>query len=127
MLAIAFLSVSVMLNGAVTSGGLASIVDNSPNFASISLGIVSTVAVLTGFISPWIVGNLTEGQQHNLEPWKYVFAICAAVQIICGVLYLLFSDSTLQEWNNPQYSLTTDEVKCNLKIETTEALKSNKK
>lgn len=102
MLAIAFLSISVMLNGAVTSGGLASVVDISPNFASISLGIMSTITFLTGFISPWIVGNLTEGRQHSLEPWKYVFKICAAMQIICGVLYLIFSDSTLQEWNNPQ-------------------------
>lgn len=100
-----------MLNGAVTSGGLASIVDISPNFASISLGIVSTIAFLTGYISPWIVGVLTEGRQNSIEPWKYIFEICAAVQIVCGVLYLLFGDSTLQKWNNPQYSLTSDGTK----------------
>lgn len=100
-----------MLNGAVTSGGLASIVDISPNFASVSLGIASTITFLTGFISPWIVGKLTEGRQHSLEPWKCVFEICAAMQIVCGILYLMFSDSTLQEWNNPQSPEASETIK----------------
>jgi MFS family permease len=91
-----------MLNGAVSSGALASVVDISPNFAGISLGINSTFSTLTGFISPIIVGYLTIGQQDNVEPWKYVFLICAGMQIICGIFYLLFSESTLQPWNKPK-------------------------
>lgn len=34
------------------------------------------------------------------------------MQIICGIFYLLFSDSSLQEWNKPQnlpqYALTSE-------------------
>jgi len=48
-----------------------------------------------------IVGYLTSGRQHNIEPWKYVFLICATMQITCGIIYILFSDSTLQSWNKP--------------------------
>lgn len=103
-----------MLHGAVSSGALASVVDISPNFAGVSLGINSSFSVLTGFISPRIVGYLTNGRQNSVEPWKYVFEICAAMQIICGILYLLFSDSTLQQWNkpqnSPQYALTSGTV-----------------
>lgn len=103
-----------MLHGAVSSGALASVVDISPNFAGVSLGINSSFSVLTGFISPRIVGYLTNGRQNSVEPWKYVFEICAAMQITCGIIYLLFSDSSLQEWNkpqnSPQYALTSGAV-----------------
>lgn len=109
--AVAFLTISLMLHGAVSSGALASVVDISPNFAGVSLGINSSFSVLTGFISPRIVGYLTNGRQNSIEPWQHVFEICAAMQLICGVLYLLFSDSSLQKWNkpqnSPQYALTS--------------------
>lgn len=111
ILAVVLLTISLMLHGAVSSGALASVVDISPNFAGVSLGINSSFSVLTGFISPLIVGYLTNGRQNSVEPWKYVFEICAAMQIICGISYLLFSDSSLQEWNkpqnSPQYALTS--------------------
>jgi MFS family permease len=91
-----------MLHGAVSSGALASVVDVGPNFAGVSLGINSSFSVLTGFISPHVVGYLTLNRQSSLEPWKHVFEIVAAMQIVCGIIYLLFSDSSLQEWNKPQ-------------------------
>lgn len=65
---------------------------------------MATITSLTGLISPWIVGNLTEGRQDSVEPWEFIFKLCAFTQIICGVLYLMFSDSNLQEWNKPQYA-----------------------
>lgn len=101
MLAVALLTISLMLHGSVSSGALASVVDISPNFAGVSLGINSTFSTFSGFISPLIVGYLTTGRQHNVEPWKYVFLICAAMQISCGVIYMIFSDSTIQPWNKP--------------------------
>lgn len=104
ILAVVLLTISLMLHGAVSSGALASVVDISPNFAGVSLGINSSFSVFTGFVSPLIVGYLTFGRQNSIEPWKFVFAICATMQIICGILYLLFSDSSLQEWNRPQNS-----------------------
>lgn len=111
VLSATFFTISVILNGAVTSGALSSVIDISPNFASITVGIMATVTSMTGFISPWIVGSLTEGRQHNVEPWMLIFKLCAATQIICGVLYLMFSDSTLQEWNKPQYLTICCEAK----------------
>lgn len=101
-LAVVLLTISLMLHGAVSSGALASVVDISPNFAGILLGINSTFSVLTGYISPYIVGLLTLNRQSSLESWQHVFEIAASMQIVCGVLYLLFSDSSLQEWNKPQ-------------------------
>lgn len=122
VLAVVLLTISLMLHGAVSSGALASVVDISPNFAGVSLGINSSFSVFTGFVSPLIVGYLTFGRQNSIEPWKYVFGICATMQIICGILYLLFSDSSLQEWNKPQqpleYALTNE-------VEKENGIKSN--
>jgi MFS family permease len=101
LLAVVLLTISLMLHGSVSSGALASVVDISPNFAGVSLGINSTFSTFSGFISPIIVGYLTAGQQHSVEPWKYVFLICAAMQISCGIIYMIFSSSDLQSWNKP--------------------------
>ncbi|TMW49372.1 hypothetical protein DOY81_005516 [Sarcophaga bullata] len=87
-----------MFHGAVSSGPLASIVDIAPNYAGIVLGISGTIGVLPGFISPYIVGILTLGNQ-SFESWKNVFLISAAMLIGCGILYVCFADSALQEWN----------------------------
>ncbi|XP_061389143.1 sialin-like [Musca vetustissima] len=97
--AIVLLTVATMFHGAVSSGPLASIVDIAPNFAGIVLGISGMIGVLPGFISPYIVGILTLGNQ-TFESWKYVFLICAAMLIGSGVLYVLFAESTLQKWND---------------------------
>lgn len=57
--AIVFLTLALMFHGAVSSGPLASIVDMSPNYAGIVLGISGMIGVLPGFISSYIVGIMT--------------------------------------------------------------------
>lgn len=57
--AIVLFTVATMFHGAVSSGSLASMVDITPNFAGIVLGLSSMIGVLPGFISPYIVGLLT--------------------------------------------------------------------
>lgn len=96
--AVFFFTMSLTLHGAVSSGTLASIVDIGPNFAGITLGIVGTVAILTGFISPIIVGYLTFENQ-SISAWQHIFEICAGMLITCGVIFIWFNDTTLQAWN----------------------------
>lgn len=57
--AIVFLTLGTMSHGAVSTGPLANIVDLSPNHAGVLLGLSGMVGVLPGFISPVIVGYLT--------------------------------------------------------------------
>lgn len=107
--AVFFLTLSLSLNGAVSTGALASIVDISPNYASITLGIVSTFSIMTGFVSPILVGFITYENQ-SVEAWQHIFVICAAILIVMGIIYILFSDSSLQDWNNPQQIGDSSEV-----------------
>ncbi|XP_034245909.1 sialin [Thrips palmi] len=99
--AIICLTAATAAHGSVSTGPLASMVDISPNFASIILGISGMISVLPGFISPIIVGQLTF-QNQTVEQWQKVFGITAAQVIVCGVAYTLFAQSELQPWNSPE-------------------------
>ena len=70
--AIFFLTAATAANGAVSTGALASMVDISPNFASIVLGINGVVTVLPGFISPIVVGALT----YQNVSWRWPRLLC---------------------------------------------------
>lgn len=59
-LALGMLVAATAVHGAVSSGPLASLVDLSPNYSGITLGLAGTVSLMPGFISPVIVGKLTK-------------------------------------------------------------------
>lgn len=101
VMACVFIILATGSHGAVSSGPLASIIDISPKFAGVLLGIVNIFCVIPGFISPFIVSYLTFGNQ-SVESWRTVFLICAAMLITSGVIYDIFSDSTRQEWNKSE-------------------------
>ncbi|CAD7086587.1 unnamed protein product [Hermetia illucens] len=96
--AIILLTTATAVHGAITTGPLSSMVDISPNYASIVFGISNTITVLPGFISAAIVGYLTLGNQ-TVTSWKYVFFIAAGMLIICGMIYVIFCKTTIQSWN----------------------------
>uniref|UniRef100_A0A1A9ZV60 Major facilitator superfamily (MFS) profile domain-containing protein n=1 Tax=Glossina pallidipes TaxID=7398 RepID=A0A1A9ZV60_GLOPL len=122
--AVVLLTLATMFHGAVSSGPLASIVDIAPNYAGIVLGISGTIGVLPGFISPYVVGVLTLGNQ-TFESWKNVFLICSAMLIGSGILYVFFTDSTLQSWNGHSTSSDDKELQ-KLTDHRDEDLKNNK-
>lgn len=65
MLAVFFMITGTMMTGAISSGSIANLVDLSPNFGSILLGICGLIANGAGAISPLIVGLLTNGNVCN--------------------------------------------------------------
>lgn len=52
--AVIFLTISLSLHGAVSTGVLAGMIDNSPNYSGIILGITGTIAIISGFVSPTV-------------------------------------------------------------------------
>lgn len=102
--AVFFMTLSLMLHGAVSSGTLSSIVDIGPNFAGITMGIVSTIGIITGFISPIIVGYITF-QNQTVNAWQHIFEICAGWLIVCGLVYIWLNDTSIQEWNKAPTTL----------------------
>lgn len=118
MMACVFMVLATGCHGAVSSGPLAGIIDNSPNFAGVLLGIVNMFCAIPGFVSPVIVSYLTYENQ-TVESWRIIFLISAAMLIASGVVYLLFSDSSRQEWNKISQDDKSDDE------EKTAALKPN--
>lgn len=100
VVAAACLAAAVGASGAVSTGPLASLVDISPNYASILMGITNMLTVMPGFISPIIVGLLTY-QNQTADAWRVVFLITAAMLVVPGIVYALCASSELQPWNSP--------------------------
>lgn len=107
--AIVFSTVATSVSGAVTTGPLASLIDLSPNFASVMLGITNMITVIPGFISPVIVGYLTYENQ-TVSQWQLVFIIVTIMLLVTGILYIFFSTSDLQEWNSSTEKKYTHEL-----------------
>lgn len=105
-MAVLFLTLSLILHGAVSAGTLASMVDIAPNFAGITLGIVSTITIIPGFVSPIVVGYITFENQ-SVAAWQRIFEISAGMLLVSGMLYIWLNDTALQPWNTPQ--LTEEE------------------
>lgn len=58
-IAVTCISIGTTIHGAVSTGPLATVIDLSPNFSGVILGITGMIACWPGFISPYIVGYLT--------------------------------------------------------------------
>lgn len=98
LLAIIFMMTGTAVNGAVSASTLANFVDLSPNYASILLGFAGMIIIWAGFISPAIVGVLTNNNQ-TVEQWRLVFLIAAANSIAGSIIYMMFGTSKEQPWN----------------------------
>jgi MFS transporter, ACS family, solute carrier family 17 (sodium-dependent inorganic phosphate cotransporter), other len=58
--AVTIFTIALTLNGAVTAGYLGNGLDIGPNFSGTIFGMANTLSSLGGFISAWMVGQLTE-------------------------------------------------------------------
>ena len=67
--AIVLLILAVSLTGTQYSGYLVNHVDIAPKFAGILFGISNSLAAVTGFISPVVVGIITENVSHYFLPF----------------------------------------------------------
>ncbi|CAL1293181.1 unnamed protein product [Larinioides sclopetarius] len=72
--------------------------DMTINFAGTLMGIVSTLASMAGFISPLIVGSLTNTEQ-TLSQWNKVMYISSGIVLFSGLVFALFGSASLQEWD----------------------------
>ncbi|XP_012216801.1 putative inorganic phosphate cotransporter [Linepithema humile] len=120
LVAVIFMMSGTAVNGAISAATLASFVDLSPNYASVLLGFGNMIIIWGGFISPMIVGVLTNNNQ-TVEQWRLVFFIAAANSIVGGIIYIVLGTSKKQPWN--QYTelnlkeqemqkLASENVKC---------------
>lgn len=120
-LAIALLALGVSLSGLQYSGFLINHMDIAPAYAGILFGISNAAGAITGFISPAVVGLITEKGQSQVE-WQVVFYIAAAIYLASALFYLIFGSGELQKWAVEEKTLDVEEL--NMLEDKTETKKS---
>nr|KAG5708317.1 hypothetical protein BaRGS_034348 [Batillaria attramentaria] len=95
--AIALLVLAVSIAGFQYSGFLVNHVDIAPAYAGILFGISNSIAAVTGFVSPVVVGIITEERQTRAE-WRIVFYVAAAIYLFGAIFYVIFASGVLQPW-----------------------------
>lgn len=97
VVAIVILILGVSLTGFQYSGWVVNHVDIAPPYAGILFGISNSIASVTGFVSPVIVGIITQDSQTR-DQWQIVFYIAASVYIFGAIFFVIFGSGDLQSW-----------------------------
>lgn len=71
--AIVFQMLAIMVHGAISSGPLASIIDLTPNFSGVLLGITGIISTSSGFLSSALVGHLTQNNVNIFSGLVFLF------------------------------------------------------
>ncbi|EDW09103.1 putative inorganic phosphate cotransporter isoform X2 [Drosophila mojavensis] len=99
-MAVALLTVTVGFNGACYLGFQINHIDLSPNFAGILMGITNCVSNIMSIIAPLLVGFIVTNE-HDVEQWRIVFFIAAAIYLVGNGLFVIFGRASVQPWNDP--------------------------
>ncbi|XP_063243614.1 sialin-like isoform X2 [Bacillus rossius redtenbacheri] len=99
--AVALMTVGTMALGGMFSGFLSNHIDIAPHFAGTLIGITNSVATIPGFLVPFLVGQLTEGNETIFQ-WRIIFLITAALFLLEAVVFTLFGTGEVQPWNTPE-------------------------
>ncbi|XP_014220023.1 sialin-like [Copidosoma floridanum] len=94
-----FMITGTAINGAVSSATIPVFVELSPNYASVLFGFCNLVTSPAGFISPLVVGLLTNNNQ-TIGQWRLVFLISAANLGFSAIVHLVWGTAEEQPWNN---------------------------
>ncbi|XP_047992437.1 sialin [Leguminivora glycinivorella] len=98
---VAIFTIALTINGAVTAGYLGNGLDIAPNFSGTIFGMANTLSSLGGWLSTFMVGELTK--EHNTyAQWQIVFFILAGVYVVGALSFIIFGSGELQPWNARQ-------------------------
>jgi len=100
MASVAIFTVALTINGGITAGYLGNGLDIAPNFSGTIFGIANTFSSIGGFLSTFMVGNITY-QNQTYTQWTIIFWILAAIYLSGAVIFAVFGTGELQSWNNP--------------------------
>lgn len=89
----------------------------APPYAGTLFGITNSVANICGFVAPYAVGSLVQGNvsesakyyvfsvnklfvifQQTVGQWRLVFLIAAGVYTVSNTIFMIFGSSQVQPW-----------------------------
>ncbi|CAG9863086.1 unnamed protein product [Phyllotreta striolata] len=96
---VSMFTIAMGLMGPFYCGMKVNALDLAPNYAGTLMAIVNGIGAITGIITPYLAGALTE--DHTLYQWRTVFWITLAVFFVTNIIYCLFGSGEEQKWNDP--------------------------
>jgi len=103
-LAVFMLCLVLGVNTMAHSGYLVNAVDLSSKYCGIVMGFANTIANISGFVAPTMVGVMTH--KHNTqEQWQIIFYISAAIYTLGSTIFILFGSGNEQEWNKTKVDI----------------------
>lgn len=101
----------------IVPGCKANTVDIAPKYGGITYGISNTIANISGFLAPQVVGLMLQEDvgtfspaemnhdyrslyylKDSLSQWQLVFWVAAIFYILGGIIYLVFGSGVEQPW-----------------------------
>lgn len=77
-------------------------IDIAPNFAGTLMGITNGLANIMSIIAPLLVGFIVT-DVSNASEWRYVFFISAGIYFFGNLIFVIFSSTDIQVWNDPEH------------------------
>ncbi|KAF5285906.1 hypothetical protein FQA39_LY04367 [Lamprigera yunnana] len=105
VLTVLFFTIGMGFMGNFYSGIKVNALDLAPNYAGTCMAIVNGLGALSGIITPYLAGALTEDQ--TLTQWRVVFWITMGVFIVTNGVYVVFASGDEQWWNYPDKNKPT--------------------
>ncbi|XP_042908292.1 putative inorganic phosphate cotransporter [Parasteatoda tepidariorum] len=99
--------------GIAFAGCLIVAADLSPTFCGIIMGLGSTIASLSGFIMPILIGHLTKEEQTMIQ-WHKMFLITSCVVFVSGTIFLTLGAAEIQPYDPAYVKDTKVETKTDL-------------
>lgn len=97
VLVVALFTIAMGFMGTFYCGMKVNALDLSPNYGGTLMAIVNGIGAITGIITPYLAGALTEN--HTLSEWRLVFWISLGVFVVTNIVYVLFASGEEQWWN----------------------------
>lgn len=66
------------------------------------MGLTNAAANVMSIIAPLLVGFVVKDDTDPAE-WRYVFFISAGVYFFGNLMFILFSKTEIQSWNDPEH------------------------
>ncbi|XP_026315270.1 putative inorganic phosphate cotransporter [Hyposmocoma kahamanoa] len=102
-IAVASLIFALTMTGFYISGYMLNHLDLSPNFAGLLLSLTNFVANLFSVVIPIFTSFALNNDPTDLNGWRTVFLTMAGTTLGCNLIYILFTTSDRQPWDDPDF------------------------
>ncbi|XP_033726728.1 sialin-like [Pecten maximus] len=84
--------------GVCGSGIWVNILDIGNNFSGLTMGLANFAANLSGVISPYFVGLMTNNNE-TMKQWNLIFYVSMAFYLLGVLIFIVFARGSEQPWN----------------------------